>query len=141
MKHRSERSDLLFEFLAPPTWIPDSEMDKCGSCRMPFTFVRRRHHCRNCGLVSTDSVSIASLSERDATLIVLKCSYLANLKISRPLNHQSPSSQCYEIHVAYAWRLYGVYMPYICNTFLHRYSAVAVHLTPLLYPTTDMSKL
>ena len=40
---------------APPTWIPDSEMDKCCSCKLPFTLLRRRHHCRNCGLVSESS--------------------------------------------------------------------------------------
>ncbi|XP_067935880.1 lateral signaling target protein 2-like [Watersipora subatra] len=36
---------------APPAWVPDSEMDKCCSCRLPFTVIRRRHHCRNCGLI------------------------------------------------------------------------------------------
>lgn len=33
----------------PPQWIPDEQSSYCMSCRVSFTFVRRRHHCRNCG--------------------------------------------------------------------------------------------
>ncbi|CAL1538984.1 unnamed protein product [Lymnaea stagnalis] len=33
----------------PPIWIPDEQCNECMSCQVPFTFVRRRHHCRNCG--------------------------------------------------------------------------------------------
>lgn len=36
----------------PPKWVPDEESPGCTSCKTPFTFVRRRHHCRNCGKVS-----------------------------------------------------------------------------------------
>eukprot|EP01135_Chromosphaera_perkinsii_P011457 Nk52_evm33s2402 gene=Nk52_evmTU33s2402 len=34
-----------------PVWVPDHERPQCCSCRAPFTFTRRRHHCRNCGEV------------------------------------------------------------------------------------------
>merc|ERR1712169_105093 len=30
-------------------WIPDDESDQCMACKRVFTFVNRRHHCRNCG--------------------------------------------------------------------------------------------
>jgi len=33
------------------TWMPDDAVDSCLRCDMPFTFLRRRHHCRSCGLI------------------------------------------------------------------------------------------
>lgn len=35
----------------PPNWVPDDHTTVCTSCKTPFTFVRRRHHCRNCGKI------------------------------------------------------------------------------------------
>lgn len=35
-----------------PLWIPDSEATNCMHCDMKFTVIKRRHHCRACGLVS-----------------------------------------------------------------------------------------
>ncbi|GCC21209.1 hypothetical protein chiPu_0019676 [Chiloscyllium punctatum] len=35
----------------PPEWIADSACNQCTSCKAPFTIVRRRHHCRNCGKI------------------------------------------------------------------------------------------
>jgi hypothetical protein len=35
----------------PPNWVPDTESDVCMACHAAFTFVKRRHHCRNCGKV------------------------------------------------------------------------------------------
>ncbi|XP_062620399.1 lateral signaling target protein 2 homolog [Saccostrea cucullata] len=35
----------------PPQWVPDDQMEKCMACEIPFNFVRRRHHCRNCGKI------------------------------------------------------------------------------------------
>ncbi|KAJ8317274.1 hypothetical protein KUTeg_005178 [Tegillarca granosa] len=35
----------------PPKWVPDDETSVCTACTVPFTFIRRRHHCRNCGKI------------------------------------------------------------------------------------------
>lgn len=35
-----------------PLWIPDSEAMNCLHCDTKFTMIKRRHHCRACGLVS-----------------------------------------------------------------------------------------
>ncbi|XP_013392994.1 lateral signaling target protein 2 homolog [Lingula anatina] len=35
----------------PPPWVPDELAPHCTSCKVPFSFVRRRHHCRNCGKI------------------------------------------------------------------------------------------
>jgi hypothetical protein len=32
-------------------WMPDEATDTCLKCTTQFTFLRRRHHCRVCGLV------------------------------------------------------------------------------------------
>ncbi|XP_044763023.1 zinc finger FYVE domain-containing protein 9 [Coccinella septempunctata] len=34
-----------------PLWIPDNEAMSCLHCDMKFTVIKRRHHCRACGLV------------------------------------------------------------------------------------------
>ncbi|XP_072846035.2 lateral signaling target protein 2 homolog isoform X1 [Pogona vitticeps] len=39
------------EALVPPDWVPDSTCSHCMACHMPFTFLRRRHHCRSCGKI------------------------------------------------------------------------------------------
>ncbi|XP_077182354.1 lateral signaling target protein 2 homolog isoform X2 [Paroedura picta] len=37
--------------VVPPEWVPDSTSSHCMACRVPFTFLRRRHHCRSCGKI------------------------------------------------------------------------------------------
>lgn len=32
-------------------WIPDASVSACCGCSAAFTFVQRRHHCRQCGLL------------------------------------------------------------------------------------------
>ena len=34
-----------------PRWQLDDEVSECPICRMPFSFLRRKHHCRKCGKV------------------------------------------------------------------------------------------
>lgn len=35
----------------PPYWIPDAEANACMRCQLRFSLIKRRHHCRCCGLV------------------------------------------------------------------------------------------
>ncbi|KAE9418884.1 hypothetical protein Angca_003407 [Angiostrongylus cantonensis] len=49
-----------------PLWIPDDSATKClmEGCDTEFTFLHRRHHCRNCGwLICSDCVGKAPLSK------------------------------------------------------------------------------
>eukprot|EP01113_Clastostelium_recurvatum_P033807 TRINITY_DN4513_c0_g1_i3.p1 TRINITY_DN4513_c0_g1~~TRINITY_DN4513_c0_g1_i3.p1 ORF type:complete len:1056 (-),score=197.17 TRINITY_DN4513_c0_g1_i3:173-3340(-) len=36
---------------APPQWIRDSWSAHCADCGKPFSQVRRKHHCRGCGMI------------------------------------------------------------------------------------------
>ncbi|XP_072487239.1 lateral signaling target protein 2 homolog isoform X2 [Notamacropus eugenii] len=35
----------------PPAWVPDHACFHCTACQIPFSLIRRRHHCRNCGKI------------------------------------------------------------------------------------------
>ena len=41
----------------PPEWIPDKDQKSCFKCRKEFTFLIRKHICRNCGNIFCDSCS------------------------------------------------------------------------------------
>ena len=32
-------------------WVPDDNVTRCNDCSCPFTFLIRKHHCRNCGKI------------------------------------------------------------------------------------------
>ena len=48
-----------------PVWRPDSDTLTCMQCEVPFTFTRRRHHCRACGKVSSAHRLMLSVTYND----------------------------------------------------------------------------
>ena len=43
-------------------WVPDSDCLNCAACSEPFSWRKRRHHCRTCGQVHTLPPYLCSLS-------------------------------------------------------------------------------
>lgn len=35
----------------PPFWVPDETSTNCMQCNLKFSVIKRRHHCRSCGLL------------------------------------------------------------------------------------------
>lgn len=60
----------------PPSWVPDNEAPICMSCKVIFTVVRRRHHCRNCGKVCTYIFFLNMLRQIILLNFFLRCSVL-----------------------------------------------------------------
>lgn len=40
-----------------PTWVRDDAVTMCMACTIPFTTIRRRHHCRACGKIVCSNCS------------------------------------------------------------------------------------
>ncbi|KAG6971278.1 hypothetical protein JG688_00004499 [Phytophthora aleatoria] len=51
-------NDLLKWGLIKP-WAEDHEALECGCCQNPFTFYRRKHHCRECGVIICNDCSMS----------------------------------------------------------------------------------
>lgn len=65
-----------------PYWIPDSMTMFCMLCNQKFSFIKRRHHCRACGLVLCSTCcslksKLEYLGDAEAR-ICIKCDILLN---------------------------------------------------------------
>lgn len=47
--------------IGPPEWMPDELSSNCMACKVQFTILRRRHHCRNCGKIFCSRCSSNSI--------------------------------------------------------------------------------
>lgn len=64
--------------LSKRAWVADSETNTCMSCKSAFTFVNRKHHCRNCGGIfcgrcSSKRVAILALGETEPVRVCDEC--------------------------------------------------------------------
>lgn len=87
---------LLEEYHAP-VWVPDSLVSRCKRCAEPFSFWRRKHHCRLCGyvfcatccsgvfLIRTESPHVSHVRAR----VCVAC-YTSNFMSSMPRSPSTP---------------------------------------------------
>ncbi|XP_046340087.2 lateral signaling target protein 2 homolog [Haliotis rufescens] len=76
--HSSETQEHTHPTHDPPHWVPDEVSPLCMACRIPFTFVRRRHHCRNCGKIfcgrcSSNSVPLPHYGHAKPVRVCNRC--------------------------------------------------------------------
>ncbi|KAF8565813.1 hypothetical protein P879_07689 [Paragonimus westermani] len=64
-------------------WTADSLVPNCSKCHVAFSVSRRRHHCRNCGLIFCHFCSTQTMSLPSAAKPVRVCDRCHNLLLHR----------------------------------------------------------
>ncbi|KAF5397553.1 FYVE zinc finger [Paragonimus heterotremus] len=64
-------------------WTADSLVPNCSQCRLVFSVSRRRHHCRNCGLIFCHFCSTQTMALPSAAKPVCVCDRCHNLLLHR----------------------------------------------------------
>lgn len=64
--------------LTARAWVEDSEATECMSCKSAFTFVNRKHHCRNCGGIfcgacSSKKIAILRIQVTEPVRVCVSC--------------------------------------------------------------------
>jgi len=64
--------------LTARAWVEDSEAKECMACKSPFSFVVRKHHCRNCGGIfcnpcSTKKIAILKYGLAEPQRVCVNC--------------------------------------------------------------------
>lgn len=82
----------MFPFVAvfltdPPDWVPDEVCSYCTACKAPFTVIRRKHHCRSCGKVMTQS-DMWELPTKESSKFMCTTATQLHSKMCRVLNSQ-----------------------------------------------------
>ncbi|KAL6072447.1 Membrane occupation and recognition nexus protein MORN1 [Balamuthia mandrillaris] len=57
LKRSDSEMNALLGLAKRPKWAPDTAAETCYKCEEAFTFSRRRHHCRFCGLIFCEKCS------------------------------------------------------------------------------------
>jgi len=76
IEQRLEEQKRLASGRDAPDWVPDEESARCMLCQVKFTFINRRHHCRNCG-----RLACGKCAPKENTKPI------PQMKISKPVRH------------------------------------------------------
>lgn len=82
-----------------PTWGADKDILECLICKIPFSFLMRRHHCRRCGKCVCSKCAPAKNSRpimewglKDSVRHCKQCYMSPILKWTKKSGTQSPTS-------------------------------------------------
>jgi hypothetical protein len=80
-------------------WVPDCDAQACYECDMPFTFMRRRHHCRSCGQVCCASCApLTKASDKKYKRLCKGCKYqMESPSTSAPSDVSTAKSPHFEV--------------------------------------------
>ena len=75
----------------PPMWIPNESTQSCTICKTLFSFIVRRHHCRNCGNIfcgscSSKSIKIERIGIQTPVRVCDSCFSLISSESSSPVS-------------------------------------------------------
>ncbi|XP_055372116.1 zinc finger FYVE domain-containing protein 9 isoform X2 [Condylostylus longicornis] len=67
----------------PPFWIPDCEASFCMQCKLKFSLIKRRHHCRACGhvlcsLCCSQKAKLKFLGNDNEVRVCVRCHLIIN---------------------------------------------------------------
>jgi ankyrin repeat protein len=71
-------------------WVDDVSSDSCLTCGSKFSFIKRKHHCRRCGVLTCQDCSYHQFISYDAQSII-------SLGKSKSLNQHSTSSASVDV--------------------------------------------
>ncbi|EUB57025.1 RUN and FYVE domain-containing protein 2 [Echinococcus granulosus] len=80
---QADRAEERVRLLATARWTSDSDVDACALCASPFSFSRRKHHCRNCGLIFCQECSAFKMSLPSSSKPVRVCETCHNQLMQR----------------------------------------------------------
>ncbi|KAL5103157.1 RUN and FYVE domain-containing protein 2 [Taenia crassiceps] len=80
---QADRAEERVRLLATARWTSDSDVNACSLCASPFSFSRRRHHCRNCGLIFCQECSAFKMSLPSSSKPVRVCETCHNQLMQR----------------------------------------------------------
>eukprot|EP00043_Microstomoeca_roanoka_P017077 m.177304 g.177304 ORF g.177304 m.177304 type:complete len:216 (-) comp16570_c13_seq4:3325-3972(-) len=80
-QHQQQQKGMI-QLSEPPAWTPDMSAKHCEHCRIKFTLLNRRHHCRSCGRLVCGACAPANNTKP-----------LPKFGITKPVRH---CVQCYQ---------------------------------------------
>jgi len=117
-----------------PEWLPDGKAIACSGCQEPFTFLKRRHHCRGCGKVFCNNcckkfiLLPASFGYKDPERNCETCyRKYSSIDFSRYYDSSGPqdASSIIVIHGTLCNRMFHLYQQ---RSWSHFYRVIAVDL-------------
>ena len=77
------------------TWQLDADVQECNECRKTFNAFRRKHHCRNCGMIFCNDCTSNKMTVRGSSnlkRVCVPCKAILDAMVSTPNPLDDPST-------------------------------------------------